>query len=80
MKHSKHIAQEDLWAAHLRHGQDFAWMLDIHDEWQIECRPELAEVAGKIFVDSFRKAGERLRIQVPLTGEFKVGNNWADCH
>ena len=52
----------------------------IHDEVQIETKPEYAEQLGNIVVDAARRAGETLQFRVPVGAEFKVGNNWGDTH
>ena len=52
----------------------------IHDEVQIETKPEYAEQLGNIVVDAARKAGETLEFRVPVGAEFKVGKNWGDTH
>jgi DNA polymerase I-like protein with 3'-5' exonuclease and polymerase domains len=51
-----------------------------HDEFQLECSPEIAEEVGQIAVNSIRRAGEYLKLNVPLDGEFKIGKNWAATH
>ena len=52
----------------------------IHDELQFECVPEHAEEFGKMAVECITKSGTYLNVRVPLTGEFKIGNNWKECH
>ena len=56
------------------------FMATVHDEWQLECEPEIAEEVGKLGVDSIKEAGERLGCLVPMDGEYKIGDNWWDCH
>lgn len=51
-----------------------------HDEMQIECTPEVAEQVGKIAVNSLKLAGDHLKLNVPLDGEYKIGMNWAETH
>lgn len=53
---------------------------DIHDEGQHDCDPKDAEEFGRIAVQSIRDAGEELNFNVPLDGDFKVGETWADTH
>lgn len=36
--------------------------------------------AGHILADNMRRAGEFLRLRVPLAGEYKIGNSWHDTH
>ena len=57
--------------------QQLAW---VHDELQFECDPDIAEDFGKLAVDCIRIAGEKFKIRVPLTGEYKIGRNWAETH
>lgn len=62
------------------HGQRWALMANVHDEFQTECEPDVAEALGKLAVAAIRKAGETWKLEVRLDGEYKVGNNWAECH
>lgn len=54
-----------------------AW---VHDEVQIETKPEYGEMVGQIVVESARKAGELLKFRCPVDAEYRVGKNWHDCH
>lgn len=51
-----------------------------HDEIQIEADEADAETVGKIAVASIPIAAQKLKVRCPLTGEYKIGNNWADTH
>ena len=59
---------------------DFKLVAQVHDEWQIECKPEDADFIGKSCVNSMIFAGELLQLNCPLDGEYRVGNSWADTH
>lgn len=61
-------------------GRDWALCAHVHDEVQIECRPELAEIVGKTAVEAMRKAGEFFDFRIRIDGEYKIGNNWAETH
>jgi len=61
-------------------GDDYAVVGWIHDEFQIECRAELAERVGNGAVSSIGWAGERLGFRCPLAGEFRAGSSWAETH
>jgi DNA polymerase-1 len=61
-------------------GVDYAFVAHVHDELQITCRPELADQIGQLIVQSIKEAGEAFKLRVPLTGEYKVGKNWAETH
>ena len=63
-----------------QYGKDWAWVANIHDEFQAEVDPLKADSYGKIAVESIRIAGDDLRFNCPLDGEYKVGKNWADTH
>ena len=52
----------------------------IHDEWQLEVRACQAMKAGTLAVSAMVKAGEELGIRCPMTGEYKIGNNWSETH
>jgi DNA polymerase I-like protein with 3'-5' exonuclease and polymerase domains len=50
------------------------------DEVEFECDKEVAEEVAKMIEKAITKAGEYLKIQVPLAGEGKVGINWKETH
>jgi DNA polymerase I-like protein with 3'-5' exonuclease and polymerase domains len=54
-----------------------AW---VHDEIQLEVGEQWAEEVGLIAIDAIAKAGEHFNLRVPLTGEYKIGNNWKETH
>jgi len=56
------------------------FMATVHDEWQLECPPALAEQVGKLGCRCIKEAGERLGCKIPLEGDFRVGKNWSECH
>ncbi len=56
------------------------YIANIHDEIQFEVDEEIAQEWGEIGVECIRRAGEYFGIRVPLTGEAKIGSNWAECH
>lgn len=57
--------------------QQVAW---IHDEIQVECDEDIADEVGQLAVRSFGMAGEEFQFRIPITGEYKVGTNWAETH
>lgn len=58
-------------------AQQVAW---VHDEIQVDVDEDIAEEFGQMAVECIAKAGAFFDITVPLTGEYKVGNNWAETH
>jgi len=63
-----------------QHGREYAFVANIHDEFQAEVLPDKAEAFGHLAVESIAHAGKQLRMNVRLDGEFKIGNNWAETH
>ena len=61
-------------------SKDWAQVAHVHDEVQLIAREEIADYVGKQAVKSFQQAGEHFKFRIPITGEYKVGNNWADTH
>lgn len=51
-----------------------------HDEVEFECDEGVAEEIAGLIEKAINKAGEFLKIKVPLEGEGKVGKNWKDVH
>lgn len=80
MKKALVILDQSLQAKGLVPGQDYEFMANIHDEWQIDCRPEYAELVGETAVESIKAAGQHFKFRCPLDGEYKIGNNWAETH
>lgn len=53
---------------------------NIHDEHQYEADESIAEEVGKASIECIKRAGSFFGIRCPLDGEFKIGNNWKECH
>ena len=56
------------------------FVANVHDEWQIEVPEAEAEAVGSMAVEAIKEAGEEFEMRCPLSGEYKVGNNWAETH
>lgn len=52
----------------------------IHDEVEVLVKEGHEEEIGKLFVTCIQEAGEWFKLRCPLSGEYKIGNNWHDCH
>lgn len=61
-------------------GDDWAYVCWYHDEYTIECKPELAEEIKYLGEQAIVKAGEYLQIACPHLGDGSVGKNWAEIH
>ena len=61
-------------------GINYEFVANVHDEWQIECDSEIAEVIGMCAVEAIRESGRILKFKCPLDGEYRVGRNWQETH
>lgn len=80
MKQALIKIHRDLTLLQWQHGREYAFVANVHDEFQAEVLPEKADLYGKMAVESIRFAGESLGFKCPLDGEYKVGRNWAETH
>jgi hypothetical protein len=51
-----------------------------HDELQYETTPELADEVGHILVRAMEIAGKQFKLNVPITGDYKIGQSWRHTH
>lgn len=56
------------------------FVLNVHDEWQLECPAEVGEEVGRIGRHSIQLAGLHFGLRCPLDGEYKVGKSWEQTH
>lgn len=63
-----------------KHGIVFRKVGDIHDEGQLEVTRDQASALGMLAVDCIASAGRVLGFNVALTGDFKIGETWAETH
>jgi DNA polymerase I-like protein with 3'-5' exonuclease and polymerase domains len=52
----------------------------VHDEVQIETKPEYGEQVKEIVIKSAERAGTVLKLRCPVSAEGKIGGNWCDTH
>lgn len=52
----------------------------VHDEFQLECDEDCAELVGELCLRAFKQAGEHFNFRCPIAGEYKVGTNWKETH
>ena len=74
------ICYEDITKSGLVYGTDWSFLAHIHDEIQFAVRAEFSEQLALIATEASKKAGERLRMRIAVESEYKIGNNWAECH
>jgi DNA polymerase-1 len=68
----------DRWAR--QRGIQFGQCAMVHDEWQCEVEATRADEFGKLQEHAFVKAGEILKMNLPIAGESAIGRNWAETH
>lgn len=74
MKHALVLAAPAVYAR----GGEF--VLNVHDEWQVECEPGQAEGVGEVLTAAMRNAGLELGLRCQIDAEYHVGATWADTH
>lgn len=50
------------------------------DELEYECDSAIAEEVSRLIEKAIARAGEYLKLKVPLAGEGKVGKSWKETH
>jgi len=53
---------------------------DIHDEAQADVAEHHTKVYGSLAIESIRKAGRVLNLNVDLDSDYSVGESWAETH
>lgn len=56
---------------------------NIHDEWQMEVHStneDDIKLVQRLSIESIEEAGKILNLRCPVTGDSKVGLNWAETH
>ena len=61
-------------------GLDYRFVGNIHDEIQTEVREDQAEQFGRLAVSCIEAAGNYYKLNCPLAGEYKIGDNWSETH
>lgn len=56
------------------------FVVNVHDEFQIECPQGIAEDVGKAAKQAIIQAGVKFNLRCPLDGEYKIGKNWRETH
>lgn len=62
------------------HGVDYAFVANVHDEFQAVVREDHVDEYKLEATQAIRDAGELLGFRCPLDGDAKEGRTWADTH
>ena len=76
MKEALVILDHSLWLKRI----DARIVANVHDEWQIECRPSVADKVGQLGVEAIIQAGKNLNLNCPLDGDYNIGDGWHETH
>lgn len=80
MKRGLVILYDTLFAKGWEFGREYAIVGLIHDEWQANVKPELAQEYGEAAAEAIRAAGRYYSFRCPLDAQFQVGANWSETH
>ena len=61
-------------------GVEYEFVLNVHDEVQIECDERISKEVAKICEDTFDEVTEYLNFRIPLRGKADIGDSWAETH
>jgi len=64
----------------VRNKLDAHFTGNIHDEYQLEVKPEQAAQVAQLGIDAIIKAGVELGLRCPLNGEANIGSSWKETH
>lgn len=73
-------AHQQLEKAGYKYGEDYGCVIFMHDEFNFECKEELAEAIGAISREAIAWAGRFYNIPCPHIGQSKIGRNWHEVH
>lgn len=59
---------------------NFAYVVNVHDEQGFESSPEIAETIGKGFAECITEAGRRFNLRCPMSGAYDIGISWEETH
>ena len=63
-----------------QYWEDYALVANIHDEIQVECRPEFGHWVARNLESGVRIAGERWNLRCPMAATSVIGDTWGDTH
>jgi DNA polymerase-1 len=80
MKRGLVILWDELTAKGWEFAREFALVLLVHDEWQSNVLPDLADEYGETACEAIRAAGRYYSFRCPLEAQYEKGNTWKDTH
>ena len=80
MSHAYNMMHNTFDKMGLTFGKEYGTVCWMHDEFQIECEPVLADRIGEVMCESIKEAGELLKISCPQAGSYAIGQSWSNTH
>lgn len=62
------------------YGEDYGTLCFYHDEFNVECKKEIAEVVKNTAEEAIAWAGRFFKISCPHVGDGKIGDSWYSVH
>lgn len=80
MKKALVLADNTLRHTDYHPGTDYEFVLNVHDEYQVECHEGFTQKVGKILKQAIVRAGEHFNFRCPLDADYDIGDNWSQTH
>ena len=80
MKRALVILDANLQVNGLIPGEDYEFVANVHDEFQIQVKEECHQLVMKLSEDSIKDAGEYYKFKCELAGSAEAGSSWAETH
>jgi len=74
------ICYDDITKEGWVYGKDWTFLAHIHDEIQFSVKEKYAQQLADIAMAASKKAGNQFKMRIDVESEYKIGNNWAECH
>jgi DNA polymerase I-like protein with 3'-5' exonuclease and polymerase domains len=79
MKYYLVFADKEL-QKHFKVGVEYEFVLNVHDEVQVECDAGVADKVAAILEKAFDEVTAHLKFRIPLRGTAVIGDSWAQTH
>jgi DNA polymerase I-like protein with 3'-5' exonuclease and polymerase domains len=63
-----------------KRGEDYDQVAFVHDEVQLTVKEEHAKEIGRLCVEAITTTGIGFGLRIPLSGEYSIGETWAETH
>lgn len=80
MKRALCILDDKLQEMGMTPGLNYEFIVNCHDEWQLEVDFLMAPTVAKTAVWAIQEAGRTFNFRCPLDGAYDIGSNWNECH